>query len=114
MPTNEYLIQLLVLLSSRLTVLRLIRLARLLVSGVVSSGRVRPRYVAIRLGPSMIRTVALQLFLWPVMRSHLVLPSLLTASILEAATMFQVLDRAFALNLRAILVRTLLVLVLVW
>lgn len=47
------------------------------------------------------------------MRSHLVLPILLTASVLGSATMLKVLDRAFALNLRAVLVRTLLVLVLV-
>jgi hypothetical protein len=47
------------------------------------------------------------------MRSHLVLPILLTASVLGSATMLKVLDRAFALNLRAVLVRTLLVLILV-
>ena len=109
LPTDQNLVEFLVLLRSRLAVLRLVRLVRLLVGGVV--GRVGARDVAVRLGSPMVRAVALQLLLHAVMRAHLGCPILLTASVLGA--MLEVLDGALALDLCAVLRRALFVLVLV-
>lgn len=109
LTTYQNLVDLLVLLRSRLAVLRLVRLTRLLVGGVV--GWVGPLNVAVRLGPPMVRAIALQLLLHTVMRAYLVCPILLTASVL--GTVLEVLDRALILDLCAVLRRALFVLVLV-
>ena len=121
---HEDLVDLLVLLGSRLTVLRLVGLGGLLV-GLAVGARVRtPRNIAICLRPSVIRAVAaltvlLQVLLNAcimilviVVRAHLIPILLIAGSVLRS--LLQVLYRILVLNLRAILVGDSGKFILIW